>query len=417
MSPVRLVVLMVVLPAIIGVERFANYAVRTLLITLMHEPASSGGLGLTTEQAVSTYGWFGMLGGVTPLLGGLVAVAIGPRIPMVLGALCGAIAYVVLAMASPSTLALSLVLWAVGYGLLVPCLYAVVAREFAGAGEGYRLAPFLLMYAAVNVGAVIATPAVSGLQSLRVEPTAVCGAAAALMVVVTVGLAGVALLGTRQTEPTSGGRVELGLVIVLALLMPGIAVSALGFGVIIEMAAGSASAALLFAINPVVVIVTATAVAIGAILYGALRKSPPTLAMLGVGTLILTFGTVPLLLGGSAPSMAIQVSAVVIMAIGEPLVLALGAARMAIGTHRRFAALVLAVWFAATRGIYSLSDVISGQGWSSPALALAAVACVVAGVVLLALGSFLQRTFFAAHASRGPPEPPASSIPPEPTAA
>ena len=76
----RYFVLLLAFPAIVALERFANYAVRSLLPLFMREPVASGGCGMDATQVGTTMALFSILSGVAPLLGGVMAIATGPRI-------------------------------------------------------------------------------------------------------------------------------------------------------------------------------------------------------------------------------------------------------------------------------------------------------------------------------------------------
>ena len=154
----RYVVLLLVFPAVVALERFAHYAVRSQLFMFMRSSAADGGLDMPIKAAIDASALLGVMTGLAPLLGGLVAIATGPRIPMVAGAVCGALAYAALAVSSQGTLVMVFALWALGYGLLLPSLYAALGREVADQSEGLRVAPFVLMYGAVNAGAWVAPP-------------------------------------------------------------------------------------------------------------------------------------------------------------------------------------------------------------------------------------------------------------------
>ena len=89
MSTVRFVVLLLAFPALVALERFAYYAVRSHLFLFMRDPTSEGGLGMSIEQLATTSSILSAMLTAAPLLGGVIAIGTGPRITMVAGALLG----------------------------------------------------------------------------------------------------------------------------------------------------------------------------------------------------------------------------------------------------------------------------------------------------------------------------------------
>jgi dipeptide/tripeptide permease len=402
MSTVRFVVLMLAFPALVALERTAHYAVRAQLTLFMTGPASEGGLAMTMEEVATSYAIRTTLTALAPLLGGLVAIATGPRITMVAGALLVTISYVVQAAASQTTILVAMVVWAVGHGLLLPSLYAVVAREFSGQREAFKIVPFVLIYIAVNVGAMIAPVLAGSIRDLGASFSAICVGAAVIMTIVLAALTTVGLLGAKQQPPSSKGKVELGLLIVLVAVSPALVIHSLGFDLIFRAASTVVSAGLpevLFMINPAVVLLVTLGLAVAMLVLGALKKRPYTLVVIGAGIVVTAFSALPMLLADLATSLPAQLASVAVLAMGEALVLALTMARMATGTHARFATLVLAVWFCVSRGIFSLGSAVSDAGFGKPLLIAAAIGCVLTGAALLALGPALRRRLFAPEAA------------------
>lgn len=153
-----------ILVALLGLERFAYYGMRSILLRL------------------------------TPLLGGLVCLALPPRFSVLLGALGATLAYALLAIAPPAFVVGPLGVFSLALGLFRPAVI-VAAGEAFGIDATRRTTTVALLYASINAGAVV-VPFAAGAARNAPGGAAAFGGSAAVMVAVAVLAAAAAALPT-----------------------------------------------------------------------------------------------------------------------------------------------------------------------------------------------------------------------------
>jgi len=142
------------IPLLWLVERASYYAMRGV-VRLYLSDAPGVGLGLPRAEAASVYGtWTLSMAGFV-LLGGLVAFAMGPRIPLVAGFGLSAAGVALLGNGGAGALWPALLLVAAGQGLLRPSSYAVLAQEIGRGFDNLRVAACFALYVAIDIGAFV----------------------------------------------------------------------------------------------------------------------------------------------------------------------------------------------------------------------------------------------------------------------
>ncbi len=315
------------LPIVAFLAALAHYGARgQYVFLLMNEGVDLSGYGTAT-----TGGFFlGVLVflALTPLLGGgavaalgLLATAVGHGIAGAGGVSVG----VVLANAGR-----------VGLSVGLPCL---AARLFLGRREGAIAAICVAIYAAVNAGAFLSN-LLFGAAGQALGPTPVVLACAALSGVV--GLLGLGLPVAEYLLPAPGpdeGRVAWS-PIVLGVSAAALAVGALAWGV--DMAAtdlgwtlndpSTFSSSLAFAANPLGAVVVGVLAAVALAGASAAGFEVPALGVAGLGLVVAAVGFA---LTGLGPSTLLLGQA--LSGAGEPLVWGGFITAMTRGVHRRLA--------------------------------------------------------------------------------
>jgi POT family proton-dependent oligopeptide transporter len=408
----------------IGLERFAYYGTRSgMMIHLVTNE------GMDTGEARRLYTTVTMLALFTPLLGGLLALGVGPRITAVAGAGLALVGYGLLVVGAPT--ALCLVVVALGAGIFRPCPWAIAAEELShetspsGAAQGdapmsaRRFAAVAAMacvlYGSVN-GAAAASSYVMGFLRNTSGPRAVF-AFAAFVMVLCLAISGVVFFFGRTTDAKTAsaaldpyrapgaaplrvarpatGLAFAGLALLLVIELPYSMASALSFYPVEMGQSGaglsSATIELISLVNPLVVVV-ATVFAFALLLVATLQRwSTPPLLLYGVGVLVFAVGLVPLALGSSV---ALLLLGITITAVGEALVAPIAMAYAALAAKGRPAALVVSVWILLSNAGSQISRVMSAERGFRPLLIVLAVILVVAGGATLAVARMVHRTLF-----------------------
>ncbi len=137
-------------------ERFSYYGMRALLMLFMVAALADGGLGFTAEEAGRVYGNYTMAVYMLAIPGGFIADRLlGARRAVLIGGTGIALGHYALAVPTPETFILGLVLVALGTGLFKPNISALVGALYAR-DDPRRDAGFSLFYMGINVGALIA---------------------------------------------------------------------------------------------------------------------------------------------------------------------------------------------------------------------------------------------------------------------
>ncbi|MBK8252999.1 MAG: hypothetical protein IPK82_10055 [Polyangiaceae bacterium] len=409
----RRILVFLALPAMLLLERIAYYGTRSTLMVFMSSP--DGGLAMTRESARDLYKSFTLWVLLAPLLGGLISIATGPRVIVMIGALVTAIGYFLIAGSTAGSLSTALLVIALGQGLLKPGLFAVAGQEMGLRLDNARAALCFLLYGAINLGASLANLG-SGSVAKAAGLKAAFGASGTLMIVVLVaaiGLSAVLQWVDKKPEPAATSlRAEMGIGLTLALILPAsFGLGAMGdvmFDAIKASPDGFSSRATswLFNVNPVVIGLTAVAAAavMLAVAMGDRVKLPQHYVLAG-GLVVYALGGIILAVGGNPLSIPVAALGTAVAALGEGLLFPLGIARAISVSSHRYTGITIAVWLVVTGAVTWLSSVALNE---SPRLAIgiSVVGCLGAGVTLAVFGKVLSRELFDHH----PPKP-TTSIP------
>ena len=299
----------------IGFERFAYYGARSIVILqlVVHEQMDAASASRFYSH-ITTFSLF------TPLLGGLLALGVGPRFTALTGASIAFVGYGLLAVGAPPTLCMVVI--ALGAGVFRPCPWAIaaeeVAQEASPAGQGpapmsaRRFAAMsavaCVLYGTVNIGAALSF--VMGWLRSRNGATTAFGFTAFLMlgcvgvtsVVVFLGRSDKAKTASAPVDPyraigaaalraprPAAGLAFAGLALLLVIELPYSVASSLSFYPV-EMARSGGltteTMGLLMAVNPFVVVV-ASVFALALLLVATLHRwSTPPLVLYGLGIVV-----------------------------------------------------------------------------------------------------------------------------------
>jgi len=409
------------LPPVVLFEGMAWYgAMAVLMIHLTGDPFD-GGLGMDHARAGTLYGMLRLLWIGGALLAGLIAIALGSHFALVLGLVTAVAGIAALGIADDTTVIVAMILAGLGVGMYRPSLQAAAAVSFRHPAEHLRNALFVLLWAAMNLGALLG-PLASG--AIRTNFTSrhvfhACGATMLLSALFAGGLAA-AMLAFRRSPgapPSPSQRFHLPVLLLAVGILLLVAIPWTGYGSLISMQIISvadhlpmADMDLLFNINPVVVLLTSMLLLPVLLILHFTRVQVPTLMIVGAGLLLIGIGAVPLLLAPMFGGVSLLVVSIVVMAVGETLTGPLLLSRLAGDQHWRLVTLVMGVWISATSGLGALMNLglyrpepnFLGQavGWTSAGTAL------LAGVVLMA-ASYPMRKVLA---------PPVEAVPDDPDA-
>lgn len=403
------------LPLLLLLERFAYYGMRS---TLFRDMLASGDVG--TEAARSHVLHVTWLMMATPLLGGLIAIALKPRWTLVAGAAIATIGYGVLAAAGASSFVAFIPL-AIGLGLFRPAVFAAAAVSARDPGESARGALFVAMYAATNV-AGFAAPLISDSMPHggEIRPFEILTMAGVALLALATLLAAAVALAPRfdeEREPPDApftGRAEIGAVIVIALLLPATLAMPLADELQYVPFSGSQWAQWIYYLNPIAVLSIAV-IAGGALAAAAyVGKRIPALYLVAAGMVVIALGCAPLIaLAGSADAAkAGAVASVVFIAFGEALVNPLALSRIAGGTHPRVTTLAVAVWLMIAVGIGQLLSLMTRLADSDTTVLTGTLLASTAFATLLAaVGVILLQRFGGAKLWATPAVPPDEDAP------
>lgn len=140
-------------------ERFSYYGMRAILVLYLAAPESTGGLGMSTAEAVAIYGVYSAMVWLLAVPGGWLADRVwGPRKTVLFGAFIIAGGHYVLAIPAEFAIWPGLLLVAIGTGFLKPNISAMVGGLYDNdSDEGERRdAGFSIYYMGINIGGFIA---------------------------------------------------------------------------------------------------------------------------------------------------------------------------------------------------------------------------------------------------------------------
>ncbi len=144
-------------------ERFSYYAMRAILVLYLTDQTINGGLGWTTQDALSLYGIYTGLMYITPLIGGWIADNyLGQRRSIIIGGFLMAFGQFTLALPhgitgehAISAFYLGLALLILGNGLFKPNISTMVGELYPN-GDNRRDGAFTIFYMGINLGALLA---------------------------------------------------------------------------------------------------------------------------------------------------------------------------------------------------------------------------------------------------------------------
>lgn len=407
----RAILACVILPVIYGLERTAYYGMRSVLY--VHAVQERG---MEAERVRELMHTFAFSTYAFAVVGGLVAIGIGPRYTLAIGAAIACAGFSLLV--ADVDLLIALVPIAIGIGMLKPCLWAAAADALPDPQESARNALAVGLYFAINAASFLATLAAPqfGRQTGSYDGVFVaCAAMMSFVFALALALAVAHTLSGRgqiRTETPFRWEPLLGVAALFAVSLPYFLSIDMGASLALTGSDRTAVGQLL-ALNPVFVSVTCAPLLLAMIALALTGTRAPTLVLVGGGMVVAALGVVPLIL--LPPEGAVLLAGVAVMAMGEAVVGPLMASRVVGGLHRRLVTLVYGVFLLGVAVGNSISGVLheAPEKWL-PAIAGAIVfVTIMCGVLVIAL--HLARSFLWPANETGSPEPEAE--PAEPASA
>ena len=352
--PRRLIWLLALALPIELLERFAWYGSRSVLAVWLRNGAGFDPETATDIVHSATALVFGL-----PIVGALLAVAIGPRFVLPIASVIAAAGYGLLAVCAATVLSPSddadlairatLTLLAVGSAMFKPCLVAALAEGFEDPQESVRNAAFMAWYLAINAASFIATlvaPVIVQRSGVS-EGAAVVFAGAAVMTMLVAVLSLLLALGwrfdragvtaPRPPHPDAWWRALLGAFLLAMVSLP--LWLLVEMSTVATMRAGGSRFGQLMALNPAYVCATTlpAVAALAALAWFGIRVRG--LLLVGAGLAVGASAVLPQIV---SPSSAQALAAAIIMlAVGEALASPMLYARAVAGHHWRLKALIV----------------------------------------------------------------------------
>lgn len=138
-------------------ERFSYYGMRALLMLYLTSEITSEnpGLGWSTKEASSLYGWYTMLVYITPIIGGIIADKLfGFRKAITMGAILMSLGHFALAFEPMPAFYLGLALLIIGNGFFKPNISSMVGQLYPE-GSTKKDSGYTIFYQGINVGAFL----------------------------------------------------------------------------------------------------------------------------------------------------------------------------------------------------------------------------------------------------------------------
>lgn len=144
-------------------ERFSYYAMRAILVLYLTDKTINGGLGWSTQDALSLYGIYTGLVYITPLIGGWIADNfLGQRRSIIIGGILMAFGQFTLALPNSvidphavTAFYAGLTLLIIGNGLFKPNISTMVGDLYKE-GDNRRDGAFTIFYMGINLGSLLA---------------------------------------------------------------------------------------------------------------------------------------------------------------------------------------------------------------------------------------------------------------------
>lgn len=381
----------ITLPLVVVFERMAYYAMRVVLpMWLLRDQH------LTGPTAAELRDEMGLYMGLAVLLGGVVALVIGPRLTALAGALLMAGGYVALALTDASSVHLLRWLLIVGSGLYQPAVYACAGQAMRGQAETRWALFFLVLALSTNLGAFFGST-MGGLFVGNYSGAFILSAVAATLAAGT--LAGFSLIRRteEQARTETNHKLRIGIAILWVAILPSLLLMAHADHIVVTRVEPSALASTLGAGTAVGFIVIL--VLIAGFLFVANQARRVVLPLIGGGLLLCAVGIAPLLIGGTAANTA----SVVLLAPCGVLIGQIGLARISVGTKERMSTAIVAVWLAASLLAFNINfdskliwNLLGADETALHAiyLVILALLCAAAGLALLKFRHRLQRSYF-----------------------
>ncbi len=413
MSTRRTVAVFLLLPLFVLLERAAWYGSYAILTVFRTADPMDGGLGMSWEDAAGAASTLRLLIPAFILLGGLLAVGLGPWTLLALGALVALTGMVLLGLPLPATAGLAILLLTLGHGLTMPGVMSSAAAALRGRAENLRTAVVALVYLCLNLGALAGSLGGGAAHpSLGFQPVFLACAGGLLLALLVAALLGGAVLWTRaevkaKPEPVpTTGRLLGG----AALLMVLVFVPWMGSLQIWELAWKASQAVSMppwladhwFDVNPLTCIATATLAALVSCGLHVARVRVPALFPMAAGLLLLALGSVIVLVTGTASYPALLVG-LALNAMGEALLMIFFTSRLLGDLHWRAVTPVYAVWLAAVYGGGQLLSWLGGwldlPWWSHATTAIGIGSAVLVAVALAIMAIPARRKLWRVEAS------------------
>ena len=138
-------------------ERFSYYGMRALLVLYLVKEinADNPGLGWSSAEAGSLYGWYTMCVYITPILGGIIAdKLLGFRRAITVGAVLMSLGHFALAFEPMPAFYLGLILLIIGNGFFKPNISSMVGQLYPE-GSDKKDSGYTIFYQGINVGAFL----------------------------------------------------------------------------------------------------------------------------------------------------------------------------------------------------------------------------------------------------------------------
>ncbi|MCI0749621.1 MAG: peptide MFS transporter, partial [Nevskiales bacterium] len=137
-------------------ERFSYYGMRSILVLAMVATVENGGLGLDDPSATAVYGIYTAAVYLLALPGGWMADRLmGQRQAVWYGGILIACGHFTMAVPTPQTFFIGLLLIALGTGLLKPNISVLVGQLYPDDAGARRDAGFSVYYMGINIGAFL----------------------------------------------------------------------------------------------------------------------------------------------------------------------------------------------------------------------------------------------------------------------
>lgn len=382
----RLALVFTLAPLLVLLERFAHYPTRSVLAVHLH------GLGVPPAEIGTVFVAHNVALVICFVIGGALAIGIGPVWTIAIGFLVGAAGLGFLSAADgEGSIRVATIVLAAGQGLLRPSLVALAAIALGRPNEHLRTAAFVVLYGAANVAGLLG-PAGGGLAAdagtrvVFVLGASVMGAAL-LLAVLLAGLWWV-FRAPAQEEPPLSGRLLAGAGLLIALGVAFTLMLALATEVQLDRARayGASKMSLVFSTNPAAVLLLSVIALVACLIMHFSRARVSALYFVAAGLCIGAAASLPLSIGALGAAGGFATAA--ISALAEVAFMPFALSRLAGDHPSRFTPAIVAVWLAATN-LSGLAGSFGARALPGSSMLLAALC---AGVTFV-LGGVL---FFAA---------------------